>query len=136
MAMVQISGGSSRGRTLRLQTLIRLRWLAVAGQSVAVLFVHLWLSFPLPVSACAVLIGSLVWLNLFLTFRFPSAHRLKPGTAFALLLTDLVQVTALLFITGGLANPFAPLVCVPVIISSACSRSRTASCWPCSPFSA
>ncbi|WP_377292383.1 ActS/PrrB/RegB family redox-sensitive histidine kinase [Rhizobium sp. SG2393] len=119
MAIFQTGGGASRHRALRLQTLIRLRWLAVAGQSIAVVFVHVWLGFPLPLSAAALLIGALVWLNLFLTFRFPSAHRLKPGTAFALLLTDLAQVTALLFMTGGLANPFAALVCVPVIISSA-----------------
>ncbi len=51
--------------------------------------------------------------------RFPPTQRLTPPAAFALLGLDLAQLTALLFITGGLANPFAPLLCVPVIISSA-----------------
>ncbi len=54
-----------------------------------------------------------------LTLRYPPAHRLPPAAAFTLLGIDLAQLTALLFITGGLANPFAPLVSVPVIISSA-----------------
>lgn len=106
-------------RTLRLQTIVRLRWLAVGGQSVAVLIVAFWLQFPLPLAACAGLIAFLAWVNAYLTVRYPATHRLEPLSAFALLGLDLAQLTALLFITGGLSNPFAPLVCVPVIISSA-----------------
>jgi two-component system sensor histidine kinase RegB len=110
---------STKNRTLRLQTLIRLRWLAVGGQSTAVVTIGLWLQFPLPLIACCMLIAALAWLNVYLTVRYPPSHRLKPPAAFVLLGLDLMQLTALLFITGGLANPFAPLVCVPVIISSA-----------------
>lgn len=106
-------------RSLRLQTLVRLRWLAVGGQSLAVIITAVWLQFPLPLVPCLVLIASLALLNTFLTIRFPPTHRLTPPAAFALLGLDLAQLTALLFITGGLANPFAPLLCVPVIISSA-----------------
>jgi len=110
---------STKNRTLRLQTLIRLRWLAVGGQSTAVVTIGFWLQFPLPLIACCVLIAALAWLNVYLTVRYPPSHRLSPPAAFVLLGLDLMQLTALLFITGGLANPFAPLVCVPVIISSA-----------------
>ncbi|ASY71020.1 ActS/PrrB/RegB family redox-sensitive histidine kinase [Sinorhizobium fredii] len=106
-------------RSLRLQTLVRLRWLAVGGQSVAVIVTALWLQFPLPLVSCSLLIASLALLNVFLTIRFPPTHRLTAPAAFALLGLDLAQLTALLFITGGLTNPFAPLLCVPVIISSA-----------------
>ncbi|WP_457581812.1 ActS/PrrB/RegB family redox-sensitive histidine kinase [Ensifer canadensis] len=106
-------------RSLRLQTLIRLRWLAVGGQSIAVVITTLWLQFPLPLLSCLVLIATLALVNTYLTLRFPPTHRLRPPAAFALLGLDLAQLTALLFITGGLANPFAPLLCVPVIISSA-----------------
>ncbi|MGH6809501.1 MAG: ActS/PrrB/RegB family redox-sensitive histidine kinase [Ensifer adhaerens] len=106
-------------RSLRLQTLIRLRWLAVGGQSIAVIITTLWLQFPLPLLSCLVLIASLALVNTYLTLRFPPTHRLRPPAAFALLGLDLAQLTGLLFITGGLANPFAPLLCVPVIISSA-----------------
>ncbi len=65
------------------------------------------------------MIACLALLNVFLTLRFPPTQRLTPPAAFTLLGIDLAQLTALLFITGGLANPFAPLLCVPVIISSA-----------------
>ncbi|WP_164924541.1 ActS/PrrB/RegB family redox-sensitive histidine kinase [Sinorhizobium fredii] len=106
-------------RSLRLQTLVRLRWLAVGGQAVAVIVTALWLRFPLPLVSCSLLIASLALLNVFLTIRFPPTHRLTAPAAFALLGLDLAQLTALLFITGGLTNPFAPLLCVPVIISSA-----------------
>ncbi|AFL54439.1 two-component system sensor histidine kinase RegB [Sinorhizobium fredii] len=106
-------------RSLRLQTLVRLRWLAVGGQSVAVIVTALWLQFPLPLVFCSLLIASLALLNVFLTIRFPPTHRLTAAAAFVLLGLDLAQLTGLLFITGGLANPFAPLLCVPVIISSA-----------------
>lgn len=105
-------------RRLRLNTLIRLRWLAVIGQSSAVLFVGYWLGFPLPVGPCFALIALSAWLNLFLSFRFPSTQRLEPRAAFGVLMFDALQLAGLLFMTGGLTNPFALLMTVPVVISS------------------
>lgn len=119
MAAATLYNDQNSNRSLRLQTLIRLRWLAVGGQSLAVVVTALWLQFPLPIVPCSVLIACLALLNVFLTLRFPPTQRLTPPAAFSLLGLDLAQLTALLFITGGLANPFAPLLCVPVIISSA-----------------
>ncbi len=119
MAAATLYNDLNSNRSLRLQTLVRLRWLAVGGQSLAVVVTALWLQFPLPVVPCSVLIACLALLNVFLTLRFPPTQRLTPPAAFTLLGIDLAQLTALLFITGGLANPFAPLLCVPVIISSA-----------------
>ncbi|RVG25496.1 ActS/PrrB/RegB family redox-sensitive histidine kinase [Sinorhizobium meliloti] len=119
MAAATLYNDLNSNRSLRLQTLVRLRWLAVGGQSLAVIVTALWLQFPLPVVPCSVLIACLALLNVFLTLRFPPTQRLTPPAAFTLLGIDLAQLTALLFITGGLANPFAPLLCVPVIISSA-----------------
>ena len=111
-------------RRLRLQTLVRLRWLAVGGQTVTVMIVAFWLKFPLPLLACCVLIACLAWINFFLTLRYPPTHRLEPAAAFALLGLDLLQLCGLLLITGGLANPFSALVCVPVIISFASQPIR------------
>ncbi|MFC3161652.1 ActS/PrrB/RegB family redox-sensitive histidine kinase [Ciceribacter thiooxidans] len=111
-------------RRLRLQTLVRLRWVAVLGQTVTVLIVAFWLQFPLPVLACVLLIGALAVANALLAAAFPSTHRLEPLSAFAVLGLDLLQLGALLFITGGLANPFSPLICVPVIISFASQPPR------------
>ena len=103
---------------LRLNTLIRLRWLAIVGQSVTVIIVAYWLGFPLPVGPCFALIACSAWLNLFLTFRYPSAHRLPPNSALALLLFDSMQLAGLLYLTGGLTNPFSLLLTVPVVISA------------------
>lgn len=103
---------------LRLNTLIRLRWLAIVGQSVTVIVVAYWLEFPLPVSPCFALIACSAWLNLFLTFRYPSTHRLPPNSALATLLFDSLQLAGLLYLTGGLTNPFSLLLTVPVVVSA------------------
>lgn len=106
-------------RRFRLQTLVWLRWVAVAGQTLTVLIVDLLLAFPLPLLQAAFLIGALAVANIMLSLWFPSTQRLGPKAALSLLSFDLLQMACLLFITGGLANPFAPLICVPVIISFA-----------------
>lgn len=103
---------------LRLNTLIRLRWLAIVGQSITVVVVAYWLQFPLPVSLCFALIACSAWFNLFLTFRFPAAHRLAPNSALTTLLFDSFQLAGLLYLTGGLTNPFSLLLTVPVVISA------------------
>ncbi|WP_309086336.1 ActS/PrrB/RegB family redox-sensitive histidine kinase [Chelativorans sp.] len=105
-------------RSLRLKTLIRLRWLAVVGQSAAVLVVAFGLGFPLPVAHCFALIAASAWLNLYLTFRYPAAHLVPPKAALAILTFDASQLAGLLFLTGGLTNPFSLLMTVPVVISA------------------
>jgi two-component system sensor histidine kinase RegB len=113
-------------RHMRLETLVRLRWLAVAGQTATVLAVAFIFQFPLPLTEAAILIAALAAANIMLTAWFPATHRLGPQSATALLGFDLLQIASLLFITGGLANPFAPLICVPVIISFASQPLRHA----------
>lgn len=108
-----------QSQRLRLNTLIRLRWLAIVGQSLAVLVVAYGLKFPLPVSICFALIACSAWMNLLLTFRYPAAHRLTPLSAFAILTFDSLQLAGLLYMTGGLTNPFSVLLTVPVVISAA-----------------
>lgn len=103
---------------LRLDTLIRLRWLAIFGQSAAVLLVAYWLEFPLPVSLCFALIALSAWLNLFLAFRYPATHRLQPRFWLGILVFDALQLAGLLYMTGGLTNPFSLLMIVPVVISA------------------
>jgi len=113
-------------RHIRLQTLVWLRWLAVAGQTITVLIVGLLLKFPIPLQEAAILVGALAIANLALSIWFPPTHRLGPKSALILLGFDLLQMAALLFVTGGLANPFAPLICVPVIIAFASQPLRHA----------
>lgn len=107
------------GYTVRLDTLVRLRWLAVVGQGIAVLFVRFILGFPLPLVVCLVLVGMSALLNVALRARYPATLRLPEWPAFALLAYDVLQLGALLYVTGGLENPFAILLLVPVIVSAA-----------------
>jgi two-component system, sensor histidine kinase RegB len=103
---------------LRLSTLIRLRWLAVFGQMAAVLFVAYWLEFPFAAGICLMLIAASGWLNLFLAWRYPPAVLLGPESAFSVLAFDVLQLAGLLYLTGGMTNPFAMLMIVPAIISA------------------
>lgn len=110
---------TAHGKLLRLQTLVRLRWLAVAGQSAAVLGVSQVLGFPLPLGPCFALIALSAWLNIFLRIQYSASVRLPPIWAAMLLAYDIVQLGGLLYLTGGLANPFAFLLLVPVMVSAA-----------------
>lgn len=117
--------GDSSVRSLKLDTLVRLRWLAVAGQSAAVVFVRFGLGFKLPLVACFAFIGASVALNLVLRLKFSSIHRLDGIHATLLLGWDVVQLTGLLWLTGGLENPFACLLLAPVLVSSASLPPRS-----------
>ncbi|HFC04231.1 MAG TPA: ActS/PrrB/RegB family redox-sensitive histidine kinase [Rhizobiales bacterium] len=103
---------------LRLQTLVRLRWLAVIGQSVAVLTVYFLFDFPLPLIACLALIAMSAWLNIFLSVRWRASLRLEDRFAVLLLAYDACQLAGLLYLTGGLENPFSFLFLVPVTVSA------------------
>jgi two-component system sensor histidine kinase RegB len=103
---------------LRLNTLIRLRWLAIVGQSVTVVIVAYGYRFPLPVVPCFALIACSACLNLYLAFKYPATYRLDPSPAFAILTFDALQLAGLLYMTGGLTNPFSLLMTVPVVVSA------------------
>jgi len=107
-----------RGQVLRLRTLVRLRWLAVAGQTAAVLSVNLVFGFPLPLGWCLAVIALSAWLNIFFTLRWRSSMRLSGQFAGLLLAYDILQLAVLLYLTGGLENPFAFLFLVPVTVSA------------------
>lgn len=109
---------AQQSRRLRLTTLIRLRWLAAGGQSLAVLVVAFGFEFPFPVALCFGLIACSAALNLYLVSQFPAAHRLNPDAAFVILMFDVLQLAGLLYMTGGLTNPFAVLIIVPVVVSA------------------
>jgi len=105
-------------RNVRLDTLVRLRWLAVIGQSTAVLTVYLGLDFPLPIWACLAVIALSAWLNVALRLRFHLTQRLEPDRAAWLLAFDIAELAVLIFLTGGLQNPFAFLFLGPVLLSA------------------
>ena len=106
------------GGLLRLRTLVFLRWLAVAGQTVSVVIVQAGLGFELPVLPCLSVIALSVALNVALTVRYEPQHRLNSFDASLLLSYDIFQLGLLLYLTGGVSNPFAFLVVVPAIVSA------------------
>ncbi len=109
---------SSRGR-VRLRTLSNLRWMAVGGQSAALFVVYFGLSYPLPLFGCVVAIAASAALNIGLTLRYPAAHRLTNREATLYLAYDVIQLAALLYLTGGIQNPFALMFIAPVVIGAA-----------------
>ncbi len=105
-------------RNVRLHTLLRLRWLAIIGQTTAVLVVQYAIEFPLPIWACLAVIALSAWLNIALRIRFNLTQLLEPQRAAWLLAFDIAELAVLLFLTGGLENPFAFLFLAPVLLSA------------------
>lgn len=116
MAETLFSTAPSR---LRLQTIARLRWIAVAGQIVTLLGTYYLAGFDLPLGWCVAIVAMSALVNLFLQLRYPSRHRLSMPFATILLTYDVLQLGLLLYLTGGLENPFAFLLVAPLTVSAA-----------------
>lgn len=104
---------------LRMQTIVRLRWFGVGGQLITVLGVYWGLGFDLPIGLCFALIALSAWVNVFLRVGYPARHRLSTNFAMGLLAYDIAGLAALLYLTGGIVNPFAFLIVAPVTVSAA-----------------
>ena len=115
----------SHANWLRLRTLILLRWVAIAGQIAAIVFAHFVFGIMLPLGLCFLAVGAAVAGNLIAIFVFPASKRLSGPGAMLTLLFDLMQLGTLVLLTGGLTNPFALLVLVPVTISASALNLRT-----------
>src|SRR5436190_13523623 len=105
-------------RYVRLDTILRLRWLAALGQLTAIFIVAQGLEFAFPAVACVAIVGLSALLNLALQIVFDPMQRLEPVYAAALLALNIVELAGLLFFTGGLENPFSFLFLAPVLISA------------------
>jgi len=110
---------------LRLRTLILLRWLAITGQIAAITVANLHYRLIIPLGLCYLLVGAAVIANLVSAFVFPENRRLSEHEAMLVLLFDLAQLSFLLYLTGGLTNPFAMLIIAPVVISASALELRT-----------
>jgi len=108
----------ARGR-VRLRTLSNLRWLAVAGQSAALFLVNFGFGYRLPLGLCVAFIAASAALNVFLAVRYVPSHRLNNREAMFYLSFDVLQLAALLYLTGGVVNPFALMFLAPVVIAAA-----------------
>jgi two-component system, sensor histidine kinase RegB len=105
-------------RRVRLDTILRLRWLAALGQLAAIFIVVQGLEFDLPVVPCLVIVSASALLNLALQIAFNPMQLLEPLHAGALLALNIVELSALLYLTGGLENPFSFMFLVPVLIAA------------------
>ncbi len=112
-------------RPLRLATLVGLRWLAVIGQTIGVLFVAWGLGYPLPLVECLSLIALSIVVNLALILRFGAGDRPPSIVATVQLAYDLLQLGGLLALTGGLQNPFSLLLLAPVSVSATTLPQRS-----------
>src|SRR5581483_2129644 len=118
--MTDIEGADFRHpqRYVRLDTILRLRWLAVLGQLAAIFIVAQGLEFDLPIVPCLVIVSLSAVINLALQVAFNPMERMEPVYAAALLALNIVELAALLYFTGGLQNPFSFLFLAPVLISA------------------
>ncbi len=112
---------------VRLRTLTTIRWVGVVGQALAIMVVHYGLEYHLPLGACLIVIGASAAVNLAVTVAMlerPRAVRLSEAAAAWFLAYDIVQLSVLLFLTGGLQNPFAVLLLAPVSVSATILGAR------------
>ena len=99
------------------RTLVILRWIAIIGQLAAINLVHYYLGLNFSIVPCHFIILAGLTTNLFLQFRVKT-NQLKDIYSSLFLIYDLCQLSALLYFTGGISNPFSLLLIVPAIVSS------------------
>lgn len=115
----------NRSNWVRLRTLIVLRWIAIFGQLVAITLAQRLFDLQLNIGLCFLAIGASIVANLFAVFVYPENKRLSEGEVTGALLFDILQLTFLVFLTGGLNNPFSVLIIAPVAISSMALKPTT-----------
>lgn len=116
---------SALGRT-RLRTFIALRWLAIAGQTAAVVLVFFGLGYSLPLSACLAIIAASAWFNVLLSLFLASQRLVKNWEAGLHVAFDILQLAILIALTGGLSNPFLLLLVAPVTVAALILRPHEA----------
>jgi two-component system sensor histidine kinase RegB len=121
-AGAQMGGG--QGERLRLRTLVALRWSALGGQMLALLAVRFLLGFDLPLFGCLVFVGLGAVFNLGLLLAFPPQRVLGQWEAAMQLGFDVFQLGGLLYLTGGVGNPFCVLLIVPSILAASSLKGR------------
>ncbi|HHX88650.1 MAG TPA: ActS/PrrB/RegB family redox-sensitive histidine kinase [Paracoccus sp.] len=107
-----------KGHWVRLETLTRVRWLGASGQLLALLIAYHGFGLRFNLALCLAVVGVSVVSNILSTAMFPRIRRLSENETLLTLIFDTAQLTLLLFLTGGLDNPFALLLLAPVTIAA------------------
>lgn len=98
--------------------LIRLRWVAIAGQVLTIAVAHLWLALPLPLLALGGVIAAEVCVNLGATWHARHRDPARGERLMGFMVVDLLVLTALLYLTGGPYNPFSFLYLVHIALAA------------------
>ena len=101
-----------------LKNLVNFRWIAIFGQIFTILVVNFFLDIPLPLIPCFIVIVVSILINFFSFLSKSRSIYLSEKEAFYFLLYDTIQLASLLYLTGGIYNPFCLLLIAPVIISA------------------
>jgi two-component system sensor histidine kinase RegB len=121
------SGGPAAGGRVRRGTLNTIRWVAILGQLLALFFTHFGLGYELPLGWALCAVGTSALVNLWASRRGRASSRLSDREAALYMGFDLVVRAGLLYLPGGLNNPFAILILAPDSVSAATlSRATTA----------
>ncbi len=120
-----VQKGRQRGNWIRLRTIILLRWAAIAGQLTALIVARQMYNLRLEVDLCLLVIGVSVLGNIVAMSVFPENKRLSESENLFMVLFDLIQLGMLLFLTGGLHNPFSILILGPVTVSASVLTLRS-----------
>ncbi|WP_417718653.1 sensor histidine kinase RegB [Salipiger sp.] len=118
-------GENQRSNFIRLRTMILLRWVAIVGQLTALIVAQWLYDLQIELGVCFLAVGVSITGNLVAMFIFPENKRLSEGENFMMVMFDLLQLCFLLFLTGGLHNPFSLLVLGPVTVSAAALSLRS-----------
>ncbi len=115
---------TSKYHSFKKSTYITLRWIGIIGQLIAVNFVYLFLnpSFDFITSNLVIFLGILS--NLYLIFNYKKTQ-LSDRSAFLFLLIDILQLGILLYLSGGITNPFVIFILIPSVFSSSNLSLRT-----------
>ena len=108
---------TSKHHTFKKSTYISLRWIGIVGQLIAVNFVYFFLNFEFNCFVSNIIIFFGILSNLYLIFIYKKTQ-LSDRSAFIFLVIDIFQLGALLYLTGGVANPFVIFLLIPSVFSS------------------
>ena len=112
----------SVSNNILLTNLLKIRWIAIIGQLITIIVVYFYLKIPIPIIFCLLVILISMLVNIYSFFMKKNNYYLSDNKAFYFLLFDTVQLTILLYLTGGIYNPFSLLLIAPLIISASYLR--------------
>ena len=108
---------TSKYHFFKKSTYVSLRWIGIIGQLISIYFVYFYLNFEFRFFSANLIISLGILSNLYLIFIYQKTQ-LSDRSAFIFLVIDIFQLAALLYLTGGVKNPFAIFLIIPSVFSS------------------